>query len=541
MKECTKAVFIPIDNNILNLFKGFILDGKLLPDVKESDVYIDSKYYETDFEWSKTELIFRFIIIILTIPLILSVILILFIVDKFSHSREKTDRAFDGLLSLIFEKRRKRTRKIKRKKFNNSVYEDVPAFLDHCKSHFTKVIIYSYNPLTPDQGLKIKELIQSEMIYSIQVISKLSDLSTFIQLENISILNSLLVVTNVNEKSEAQILGFHTDDGIMRNVELFRKRQLNLVGEEGDLEKNSCETIIEMCHHVEYYLKTKGIAFFKEDSILFIEDYFDPFLNDYIKKNLQNINVRLVEKGMHLIYFPLFQSSSLSMIAPILEFLRYRAPILYSFTDEEIEELLIRILSNISSSEFYKMVLDELDLPTFQRPCLLRILYGGEDYYINKFTYKPIEYKTHEDLDKFFDWYITQITITDNSKHVHHYSAQPPAQYDADWYFGKDPDQDTEELKQKIDEIKKTGKYGVLVEAIMYMLATIKEDQPDIINKVKPLLEKKQLLESKVILSPIVIDKHYNILLPDFGNIEVKMHALPKNCLHFVSSLSRWY
>jgi len=72
-----------------------------------------------------------------------------------------------------------------------------------------------------------------------------------------------------------------------------------------------------------------------------------------------------------------------------------------------------------------------------------------------------------------------------------------------------------------------------MIEAIMYMLATIKEEKPEIINKVRSLLEKKKLLESKVILSPILIDKHYNIFLPDFGNIEVKMHALPKTVYIF--------
>lgn len=60
------------------------------------------------------------------------------------------------------------------------------------------------------------------------------------------------------------------------------------------------------------------------------------------------------------------------------------------------------------------------------------------------------------------------------------------------------------------------------------MLETIKDEKPEILSKIKPLIEQNNMLESKVILSPIYIDKHYNIFLPNFGNQEVKMHALPK-------------
>ncbi len=138
-------------------------------------------------------------------------------------------------------------------------------------------------------------------------------------------------------------------------------------------------------------------------------------------------------------------------------------------------------------------------------------------------------------LDKLFDWYIQQVKIPNDREGVmyHLNLEEPPAEYDADWYFGQDSRKDTDELKQKIDAIKEEGKYGVMLEAIMYMLATIKEEKPEIINKVRPLLEKNKLLESKVILSPILIDKHYNIFLPAFGNIEIKMHALPKTVYIF--------
>ena len=47
MIDSSKAVFLPVDNRILTLFKGYILNGEPLLDVKESDVYTVTEYYCT--------------------------------------------------------------------------------------------------------------------------------------------------------------------------------------------------------------------------------------------------------------------------------------------------------------------------------------------------------------------------------------------------------------------------------------------------------------------------------------------------------------
>lgn len=84
-------------------------------------------------------------------------------------------------------------------------------------------------------------------------------------------------------------------------------------------------------------------------------------------------------------------------------------------------------------------------------------------------------------------------------------------------------------MKLLIDSFQKEGKYALLADAVMYMLSSLKDNQPEFIKKVKPIIEHKQLLDTDVILSKIMVDNHYNIFLPDFGNREIKMHALPKS------------
>ncbi len=535
MIDSSKAVFLPVDNRILTLFKGYILNGEPLLDVKESDVYTVTEYYEFSDSISKRELIIRIIVIVPLVPLFILILLIASIFKRFNQVGDKIKYILDRFFNIFFKKKKElRTSRIKKKKYDDAIEEDIPEFLNHCKKNFVKVYLYSYRELTFEEKLKVENLISSGFISSCQIVSKLSNLIPLISDERISLRNSLLIISDSKEKEEANLLGFYSGNGHKRNVELWKKRKMSSEGGEGELEWNSQEIIVGMKSRIEYYLKAKSNTFFTNDTILFIEEKRDEFLNNYIQQNLKRINNRLDEKGMRLIYFPSFQNEALKYQEPILEFIRYRLPILYSLTDNELNDAIKAILQKLSPEEFYRIVLEELELPFFKRPCLLRNISGGFINTENKFTYKHIEYQSEEDLDKLFDSYIQQVNIPNDSKDVSYrivsksQLATPPAEYDADWYFESDSKKDTDELKQKIDAIKEEGKYGVMVEAIMYMLATIKEGKPEIINKVRPLLEKNKLLESKVILSPILIDKHYNIFLPDFGNIEVKMHALPK-------------
>lgn len=535
MIDSSKAVFLPVDNRILTLFKGYILNGEPLLDVKESDVYTITEYYEFSDSISKRELIIRIIVIVPLVPLIILIFLIASIFKRFNQVSAKINYILNRFFNVFLKKKKKlRTSRIKKKKYDDAIEEDIPEFFNHCKKNFTKVYLYSYRELTFEEKLKVENLISSGFITACQIVSKLSNLIPLISDERISLRNSLLIISDSKEKEEANLLGFYSGNGHKRNVELWKKRKMSSEGGEGELEWNSQEIIVGMKSRIEYYLKAKSNTFFTNDTILFIEDKRDEFLNNYIQQNLKRINNRLDEKGMRIIYFPSFQNEALKYQEPILEFIRYRLPILYSLTDNELNDAIQAILQKLSPEEFYRIVLEELELPFFRRPCLLRNISGGFTKTENKFTYKHIEYQSEEDLDKLFDSYIQQVNIPNDSKDVFYrivsksQLATPPAEYDADWYFESDSKKDTDELKQKIDAIKEEGKYGVMVEAIMYMLATIKEGKPEIINKVRPLLEKKKLLESKVILSPILIDKHYNIFLPDFGNIEVKMHALPK-------------
>lgn len=526
MTDYSKAVFLPANKRALNLYKGYILKGELLT-VSESDIYTTEILYTEDDSKSKLELIVRIISMVFLIPLLLIILILVLPVAAIFKKSEQVLKEILASIERVFRFlfRKKRTpRHIQSVKeiYEGIVHEDVPAFIDHCKSNSVKVYLYTYHLLNDEEQLKVNQLVESGVIFSFHVITKLSDLQSVLLSDNISIRNSLLVITDPSEKSEAALLGFNLGGVPERNVELLKEKDANA---DGELEWNRHQTIIELKSKIEYYMKARGNAFLPINLVLFVEGEEDDFLNNYILRNIQKINERLKGKGAQLIYFPSLQMESRSPITT-LDFLRYRLPLLYALTDLELREAIFIMLKRISATEFYGMVIEQLELPYFKKPALLRNI--STSPIESKFTYKSIEYKTQKDLDEFFDWYINQFEIPTGNENTYFSLVKPPEDYDADWFFGKEAKEESEELKQKIDKYRQEGKYGALVEAIMYMLETIKEEKPEIIDKVRPLLEKRKLLESKVVLSNVVIDKHCNIFLPGYGNMEVKMHALPK-------------
>lgn len=530
MPDRRKAVFLPVDNRILNLFKGYVLNGEPLFDINENDVYTVTEYYEPiDPSNSKKGRVIRIIILVLLAPISIFVLLIAAIFQRLDQMRDEIKRIFDRFFNIIFKKKKElRTRRIKKKEYNDLIEEDIPEFLNYCKKNFVNVYLYSYRELTIEDKSKVEHLTASSFILSCQIIPQLSDLISFASDQNISMRNSLLVILDSKEKKEANVLDFRTITGFEGRLQLWGKRPYISERGEGILERDSCETIIGMKKQIDLYLYAENNTLLSKDLILFIEDKQDTFLKCYIEKNLSKINKRLNKKQMRLLYFPSFQNEKANIPKPILEFLRYRLPVLYSLNDTELNETIQTILKKITVDEFYGFILEELQLPLFRRPCLLRCISGDFPDLTNKFKYKYIEYRTKTDLDQLFNSYIKQIRFPCLQEESMDCLLKPPSEYNADWNFSWESKQDTEELKQKIDKIKSEEKYGVLAEVIIYMLETIKDEKPEILKKVKPLIEKKKLLESKTILSPIVIDKHYKIFLPDFGNVEVKMHALPK-------------
>ncbi len=527
MIDGNKAVFIPLDERVTELYAGYVHDGQLMRGVVESELYTEIVHFDYDNSYSIYQKTIIFTILIPFIVLFVLILLLALPFKKFDAVGDSIVRYNTTFWAFIFNK--KKTRRIEKKrvpKYERFEREDVPEFLDHCKVHQVRVYLYSYVVPSPEQQIKINSLIKNQLICSFHFITRLSDLSEIIKDEKIALHNSLLLMNTIEEEEEANLLGFTTTNGTLRNVVLLKKRKFSSEGGKNELEWNSNEIIVSYKSKIEYYLRSKSNKFLKNNTIIFIDDTQDIFLNNYIRDNIENINQRLDSKGMRLIHFPSINYSEISDLAPISAFIRYRFPFLYSLPDHQLNELITELFQTTSADLFYKFILEELELPYFKRPALLRNISDGYGDTLNKFTYKTIEYKSEGDLSSFFDWYIDQVKIP--RADVAFSRARDPKEYDADWKFSSESTKLSDELKFKIDEIKKQGNVGVLAEVLLYMLEKLKDGNPALFKKIQPLIDTHKSAGKNVKLSHLLIDKNYKIVLSDFGNIEIKMHALPK-------------
>jgi len=411
---------------------------------------------------------------------------------------------------------------------NHWMHEDVPSFLKHCKVNNASVYVYSYDTINTTNSKKLDKLVEKGLIRSYLKIEKLADLNALVKRDNISLENSFMVIKEFEEAEEAAKLGLDIDYDLVRNVELWKERVFPDKGGRGSLEWNSKNTLASMEDNIEYYLKAKDNLFLTREYILFVEDSYDEKLNAYLLGNIDRINSLLAAKGMYLIYFPALKNGDIQFQSSLLNFVRYRVPVLYSLSDDELQESLNILLNNLSPEQFYRMVLQELDIPYFKRPALLRNILQRYNSTACKFTYTTIQNNTEEYLDKIFDWYINHVTLYPDGGRFF-FSVDPEKDYDADAAFESEIRKDTEEIMSKINLLQKQGKHGVLAEALIYILESLNNiENTEVVRMIRLQIEKKKLLESKTRVSPIFVDKNYRILLPDFGNKEVKMHSLPK-------------
>lgn len=538
-----RALFLPIDDRILCLYNGYVQHGKMLNGVTESDVYAEKEFYK----YPKA----KRIELILLLPLFIILICVAFIMVLLGYlavgigycfkKKKNVEDAVGNILDnsvfkfdpdnflgfLLFKKKQYyETRRVKNEEYIDAHLENTLPLLQRCKKYNVEVFLYSITNINSIQEEQLKHLIDLGYVKTYVKIEKVAALHQVIKVENICLRNSLIIL-----KGAPKINGVREMDNYFKGVKSlgFWTSTADRVYSYASKYKRFYRfcTLDSISSEIEYYLIAKDKLFLKPEYILFVEDEADPAINEYLENNIDIINSKLAPIGKQLLYFPTLKKMNYGMNNFLFDFFRYRVPGMYSISDEQIELVIQSILAYISPADFYKWILTKLDLPVFKRPALLRNLQPSE-YYENdrKFTYCPID--ATGSLDAFFDWYIEQIKNYRSGEITAYAHRRPPRDYDADWWFQIESQRDSEELKQLINALKDKGSFGVLAEALLYMIQTIKNEKPEVIKQLKYHIEVEKMLDSKVAFSRIVIDEQNKILLPDYGNVEVKMHALPK-------------
>jgi hypothetical protein len=219
MNEITKAVFLPLNDIILDKYQGFVIDKKAIPKLKYSDVWSVTKIMAPDFKATKYDRIWKILLLIPFIPILLIVLLI----TKWFKKADWIGRSFHLHFARLYMFLRGRkpdywTKKERKNQHPDAEEEDIPAFFEMCKERNVKLVLYSYQPLTKEQNKKLEKLISNNDVYSCQVISTLTDLGAYIRQEGISIAKSSFIISDISERNETEKLGFNSGYKFVLNM-----------------------------------------------------------------------------------------------------------------------------------------------------------------------------------------------------------------------------------------------------------------------------------------------------------------------------------
>src|SRR5690606_20723569 len=120
----------------------------------------------------------------------------------------------------------------------------------------------------------------------------------------------------------------------------------------------------------------------------------------------------------------------------------------------------------ITPIEFYEFVLNEIGLPAFDKPALIRSIFHASGVYnsSNKFTYSTIPYRSENEINDYFEWYIEQISIPKVGGEIFYSLIDKPEIYDVEWAFSEESRAISEEIKEKIEEINGNERMAVIAE-----------------------------------------------------------------------------
>lgn len=541
-----RAVFLPLDDRILTLYKGYTRNGVIDTSITEDDIY--PQVFKCEIKQEGIGRIANITMGVLMIPLI-PLLALIYIIEAGIRGRyfdadsphmffNKLTKGYLPRLFAFFlpkdryniEKYRSRHPRFNDKNKDPDVHywdDDIPAALEHCKALSVQVYIYAYKPIDAAQQEKLEHLIARRYVKSYTIVTRLSDLRQLVMAENISIHNSWMVITDFEEQHEAKKLGIVTEDKSAHRL-FFWYHDIIGYGNK-DASGYWQPRLRKLQYIINDYLYAKDPLFFTYEYIFYVEDHYDEAINEFLTNNYDAINQVLAPHKKQLLYLPALRRNDSSMWHTVLAHLRYHYPVFYGLPDEQMHMAFVTLLDTESPVFFYKMILEQLDLPLFERPAFIRNICDGSGMWKEyEFTHTTITYQEGDDLKPIISKHLTNIIqpfITGTAHKVIDYAED---QYNADEYFNSVLKNDTEAVLKKMEQLKAEGKFGLLAEVIMHALKNSNNETLPVIREIQQRLHKNELLATEQKKSPILLDAEKRIILPAYGNQEIKMPTLSK-------------
>ncbi|MFW6249376.1 MAG: hypothetical protein ACOC4J_06370, partial [Bacteroidota bacterium] len=524
-----KTILIPMEERVLNMFKGYVMHGKMIPKDEEKKMFYkfrEEEYIDDEPKWILfIKIALKIILFIIELPVFLP----LFVINVLRKNKKEflnySEYLYEHIFCFFLPKSQWQYRYPRKLKYYDAYFEDIEGFFDITFERNYIIIVYSTRWPTREEVSKLKHLKSNGYIYAFFIVKPPLGLLELSKLANVSILNSKFILReadgflvskeDTSENLEAKEL-HHT------NVFLLRNQYANV------LEYRVMTSFYDFCRFTTPHLLSHETGNLSRDYVIYIGRDEETLLESYIGLNHDKIVEKYKKKGFTFLYYPIAKTRDGYFSDFQLSHLKYRMPRLYSMPDENIRLLINALSLGLSNEDFYHLFVEDLKLPFFVKPALIRLTINSLYKYPNEYTVYTYFRSDSIDPEKWFDYHISKVAKQEKlPKGEFLQLEKKPKDYDADQNFHKELHKFSDDFDNFLEKVNPT-QYGALAETMLYMLQKLKDERPDLIKKIQPYLDKTQLLEAPNKLSPVLVDQHYKIFLPEFGNQEVKMHPLPR-------------
>lgn len=239
--------------------------------------------------------------------------------------------------------------------------------------------------------------------------------------------------------------------------------------------------------------------------IIYVEDEYNPVINEFIKDNIGNINCLVRSKSYTFIYLP-YAIGNMDNKESIIEYF-------FPAIDEESKKKLLASWNNPSTSYLSRIIFSALGIPLSElRPGLFRLREEKRwENGVPTFSFVDLSTTKKEEMpSEFVNYFRVPTSHIAGACFARRLEEGSRPDY-ADNRFDDEMANMAEEVKNKIMQLKQEGYFELLLSTLG-----------------KELIDEMKIQTQLPSLSRLVITDKFEIFLPGYNNLEIKMTPLPK-------------
>ncbi len=428
--------------------------------------------------------------------------------------------------------------------------ENVPAAIAEARQYGYRVVVYALPGTTPFEAQVAQILVAEGQIDAFWAEALPLQRADFAARCGVNVPNSIVVVPDEATAQAWQQRGFSRESGAGRCTIWQPDAQAADASVKASNEAYwRRQSLKSQLHNpfpdVLHVATTSGLP---DDVVLYLEPAnTPPAVRAFFRQHERQIRAALAAENKHLMRWPDTDSTAADAEpdAALLGWLQYAHPALREVPAPQVAAVVRGLTQAISAAQFAEAVIGALDLPTLGGALWLRALADfGYTPSVRAHRFVPPPDVAGVGLNWWLAHRLKQCLpqigrhpLADARFSLGHPPAEEMAA--ADWHFPDEGQRLPPELIGQIAALKAAAPAGALFELLLHVADQLAETHPAVKQTLLPLLRPSTAAAAALgapaapALSPLVIDAHYRLWLPAFGNLEIKLTPLPKTLLLF--------